>query len=420
MPGSSGGGIARILRGIRPRRAALGAASDSRLPWRELPRTPGQPRQIEVVLPQPQIGKVRSLQIFAGVAAKWDSAWTLPRIVLAGGWFNGGRWNISVDAPLVWNELRTNGLRLTEVDVNTPKVRRLSFSQYLADAALSLDISYPLPRHSARSLQRLTTDGNDWQLTCEWLSQSVSGVTNAVRCRVPAGWEILDVRKMSETESSAVVHWNLITEPSGERTLVCDFASPLEARSSQRIRVDAQRPRKLHDRRDAFELPTPLDCLHVDQLLVVTVPGGWKWDAADDAAPAATSMKRFVEPWSSFELWKSGSAKWGEATLLSRSQQNNTPLKPIAAFVVEDLAGGDRAATTESARAPDSARGAASAPRSGDEGTGGLTPNGTRFSGAAQAARSEWSEIVVESREEPDGSRRVGPIQFNYSSGTTL
>ena len=38
--------------------------------------------------------------------------------------------------------------------------------------------------------------------------------------------------------------------------------------------------------------------------------------------------------------------------------------------------------------------------------TGGLTPNGTYFSGAAQAARSQWSESVVESREEPDGSRR--------------
>ena len=40
------------------------------------------------------------------------------------------------------------------------------------------------------------------------------------------------------------------------------------------------------------------------------------------------------------------------------------------------------------------------------ESTIGLTPNGTHFSGAAQAARSQWSEIVVESREEPDGSRR--------------
>ncbi len=37
---------------------------------------------------------------------------------------------------------------------------------------------------------------------------------------------------------------------------------------------------------------------------------------------------------------------------------------------------------------------------------GGRQPNGTDFSGAAQAARSQWSEIVVESREEPDGSRR--------------
>ena len=322
----------------------VGFSGDSRLKWRELPRTPGQPRHVEVILPQPQIGKVRALQILAGSAAKWAPTWTLPRIMLAGGWFNGGRWNVSVDAPLVWNALQTNGLRLTEVDVNTPDVRRLSFSQYLADAALALDVSYPVTRLSAQTLQRLTSDESGWRLTLEWLTQSTSGVSYSTRCRVPAGWEILDVLSISDASSSEVLHWNLITEASGERILVCDFASPLEERSPQRIRVEAQRSRSVKEAHEVFELPTPLECLHSDQLLVVTVPSGWKWDTADDAVPAPVAMKRFADPWSTFELWKDGASKWRENTLLSRSVQNNTPLKPIAAFVLESTDQNERSA----------------------------------------------------------------------------
>lgn len=319
----------------------VGFTGDSRLKWRELPRTPGQPRLIEVVLPQPQIGKVRALQILAGASAKWTPTWTPPRVVLTDGWFNGGRWNVSVDAPLVWNALRTNGLRLTEVDVNTPDVRRLSFSQYLADAALALDVSHPVSRLSAQTLQRLTSNESGWRLTLEWLTQSTSGISYATRCRVPSGWEILDVNSMSDATSSEVMHWDLLTEASGERTLVCDFNSPLEERSSHRIRVEAQRSRNVKEAHEVFELPTPLDCLHSDQLLAVTVPSGWKWDTADDAAPAPATLKRFADSWSSFELWKDGAAKWRENTLLSRSVQNTSPLKPIAAFVLDKAAQGD-------------------------------------------------------------------------------
>ena len=52
----------------------VGFAGDSRLFWRELPRVPGQPRQIEVPLPEPQIGRVRALHLLGGVTAKWQPA----------------------------------------------------------------------------------------------------------------------------------------------------------------------------------------------------------------------------------------------------------------------------------------------------------------------------------------------------------
>ncbi|TXT16895.1 MAG: Uncharacterized protein FD138_4664, partial [Planctomycetota bacterium] len=58
----------------------IGFAGDSRLSWRELPRVPGQARHLEVTLPEPQIGRVRALQLLGGVTAKWEPTLTLPRV----------------------------------------------------------------------------------------------------------------------------------------------------------------------------------------------------------------------------------------------------------------------------------------------------------------------------------------------------
>lgn len=313
---------------------SVGFAGDSRLPWRELPRAPGQARHIEVQLPEPQIGRVRALQILAGTAAKWEPNWALPRIVLDGGWFTSGRWNVSVDAPLIWRSLKPTGLRLSEVDANAPNVRRLSFLQYLADASLAIDISYPEPRVSSRGLQRLTVHDNEWRVTSEWHWQSTSGSTFAARWRVPAGWEIRDVVAMSGAATADVRHWDVVTDPSGERTLVCDFATPLEDRATQRLRVTARRSRSLAADRDVFELPTPLDCRLVDQLLVVTLPTGWQWREADDAVPAPTAIKRLAEPWNTFDLWKTDVGNWGETTLLTRVTHGQEGAASKLEFVV--------------------------------------------------------------------------------------
>ncbi len=314
---------------------SVGFAGDVRLPWRDLPRVPGQARQIEVNLPEPQLGRLRTLQVLAGTVAKWEASLSLPRLMLSGGWFVGGRWNVAVDTPLVWRAMRPVGLRLTEVDANSPNVRRLSFLQYLADASLAMDVSYPEPRLSARCLQVLHAQDNEWRISGEWHWQSSSGVTFATRSRVPPGWEILDVQSLAETMPGEVRHWDVVTEASGERVLICEFSRPLEGRSTQRLRIEARRPRSLTAERESFEGLMPLDCRHVDELLAVTIPAGWRWDSPDEAVPAPTSLKPLAELWQGFDLWKSESARWSAATLLRRTTQVNTPLRPTAAFARE-------------------------------------------------------------------------------------
>ena len=309
-------------------------AGDSRLSWRELPRVPGQPRQIEVALPEPQIGRVRALHLLGGVAAKWQPAFTLPRITLANGWFTSGRWNVSIDAPLVWRALRPVGLRLTEVNATSPTVRRLSFTQYLADAALGIDISSPAARLSSHGLQRLTARETTWRLTCEWLWQSSTGVAFGARCRIPAGWEVLDAQSLPETAASEVRHWDVVKDSAGEQLLVIDFVTPLEGQATHRIQVVARRVRSRTDLRDAFELPTPLDCRHAEELLAVQIPAGWRWDVpSSEAVPAPTAVKRLGSPWLDFEIWKEDSPLWTATTLLQRTTQLDTPLRPFVAFI---------------------------------------------------------------------------------------
>ncbi len=312
----------------------IGFAGDSRLNWRELPRVAGQPRQVEVSLPEPQIGRVRALQLLGGATAKWEPSFSLPRITLVNGWFTSGRWNVSVDMPLVWRDWRPQGLRLTEVNATSPTSRRLSFTQFLADATLGLDISIPEARLTSHGLQRLTARETTWRLTSEWLWQSNSGVAFAARCRVPLGWEILDVLSLPESADSQVRHWDVVKDASGEQTLMVDFATPLEGPTTHRVHVVARRPRELAAERDSFELPTPLDCRHSEQLLIVQSPAGWRWDgSAAEAVSAVTASKRLGSPWLDFELWKEDAPRWTATTLLSRATQIDAPLRPIAAFV---------------------------------------------------------------------------------------
>ncbi len=312
----------------------IGFAGDTRLNWRELPRVAGQPRQVEVSLPEPQIGRVRALQLLGGATAKWEPSFSLPRITLANGWFTSGRWNVSVETPLVWRGWRPLGLRLTEVNATSPTSRRLSFTQFLADASLGLDISIPEARLTSHGLQRLTARETTWRLTSEWLWQSNSGMAFAVRCRVPLGWEVLDVLSLPESTDSQVRHWDVVKDASGEQSLVIDFATPLEGQATHRVHVVARRPRTLAAERDSFELPTPLDCRHSEQLLIVASPIGWRWDgSAAEAIPATIAGKRLGSPWLDFELWKEDAPNWNAKTLLSRATQIDTPLRPIAAFV---------------------------------------------------------------------------------------
>ena len=315
---------------------SIGFAGDSRLPWRELPRVPGQPRHLEVTLPEPQIGRVRALQLLGGLAAKWVPTLTLPRVTLANGWFTGGRWNVSVDVPLVWRALHPVGLRLTEINAASPTTRRLAFTQYLADAALGIDISSPEARLTSHGLQRLSVRETTWRLTSEWRWQSGTGVAFGARCRVPAGWEVLDVQSLPESAASEVRHWDVVKDAAGEQVLDIDFVTPLEGQAAHRIQVVARRTRGLAPERDSFELLTPLDCRHAEQLLTMQPPPGWRWDMpSSEVVPALTAIKRLGSPWLDFEMWKEDSPHWTASTLLNRSTQIDTPLHPIAAFVAD-------------------------------------------------------------------------------------
>ncbi len=312
----------------------VGFAGDSRLSWRELPRVPGQPRQIEVSLPEPQIGRVRALHLLGGVAAKWQPALTLPRVTLANGWFTSGVWNVSVDAPLIWRALRPVGLRLIEVNATSPTTRRLAFTQFLADAALGIDLSSPEAQLTSHGLQRLNARETTWRLTSEWLWQSNTGVAFGTRCRVPVGWEVLDVQSLPESAASEVRHWDVVKDAAGEQMLVIDFVTPLEGPAQHRIQVVARRARALVAERDSFELPTPLDCRHAEQLLIVQPPAGWRWDMPNtEAVPAPAASKRLGSPWLDFELWKEDAPLWTANTLLNRTMQLNSPLRLIAAFI---------------------------------------------------------------------------------------
>ena len=169
------------------------------------------------------------------------------------------------------------------------------------------------------------------------------------RCRVPAGWEVLDVQSLPESAASEVRHWDVVKDAAGELVLGIDFVTPLEEQATHRIQVVARRVRGLATERDSFELPTPLDCRHAEQLLIVQPPVGWRWDVASvEVVPAPTAIKRLGSPWLDFEMWKEDSPFWTATTLLNRSTQIDTPLHPLAVFVPDTTLPANPAASARS------------------------------------------------------------------------
>jgi hypothetical protein len=315
---------------------SVGFAGDTRLKWTELPRVSGRQRLIEVTLPEPQIGRLRSLQLLAGVGAKRAALAQLPGISLPNGWFTSGRWNVSIETPLVWRALQPTGLRLTGIDASAQNLRRLSFTQFQPEASLELDVSAPETLLTSHGLQRLTATESAWRLNCEWLWQANSGVAFSARCRIPSGWEVLDVQSLPETSPPLVRHWDVVKESPDHQLLVVDFARALESNAAYRVSMIARRLRETQSDRDSFELPTTLDCRHSDLTLIVQSPTGWKWDSfSADTVPGDVAVRQTGSPWTEFELWKSDVPHWTSSTLISRFYQIDAPLRPLATFVAE-------------------------------------------------------------------------------------
>lgn len=311
---------------------SVGFAAESRLNWHELPRAPGQGRQIEVQLPEPQIGKIRTIQLLAGAAAKWEPTWSIPRIQLLGGWFAGGRWNVSIDSPLIWRTMQTNGLRLASVTAGVAEARRLSFMQYLAEASLVLDIAHPASRLAVSGLQNLSLVNNEWQMQTEWHWRARAGSTFFVRCQVPADWEVLDVESASEMAGAGVKHWDVVAEKSGDRILEIEFVQPLSRGTPQNVRMTARRARSVANEREEFELPTPLDTQNLDQLLAISLPTGWQWDSDEPGLSIKAAANQTSALWTSFELWKRLASAWNDTTLLVPMKSLDPKWKPVAAL----------------------------------------------------------------------------------------
>jgi hypothetical protein len=232
------------------------------LPW-QTTSVDGRQRLL-VQLPDPLLGVGRSLRLRGVAPLKTDSDWKLPNVSIAGAALEAGQVTLQLTPPLQLQDLSCAGYRQIGVETNAARDDVLTFKQFRTDGVLSVKLGKPQPRILARVLTDLQAQTAEWTCLTQLQLMGAEGAKFAVECRIPTGWEVIDVRD----PQSAKLDWSINTSPDGHRLLSLQFLEALTPEKPRLIEIDARRGATSGDQM----IPIPaFEPLAVDDLSMLVV-----------------------------------------------------------------------------------------------------------------------------------------------------
>lgn len=286
------------------------------LPW-QATSVDGRQRLL-VQLPDALLGTGRVLRLSGVAPLKTDVDWKLPNVAVAGGALVEGQAVLQLTPPLQLQDLSSAGFRQTGVETTPTRDDLLTFKQFRADGVLTVKLGKPRPRILARVLSDLQTKSPDWTCYTQLQLSVAEGAAFSVDCRIPAGWDVIDVRDPAAPK----LEWNITTTPEGQRLLSLQFLEALTADRPRSIEIDARRSAATGDQ--IFAVPA-FEPLHVDDLgMLVSV------SSAPDVRPVLESGTSFepCEPadldpeWLNSKFWRPSLTERSPAPLLLRLNGN--------------------------------------------------------------------------------------------------
>ncbi|MES2794166.1 MAG: hypothetical protein V4719_31420 [Planctomycetota bacterium] len=286
------------------------------LPW-QTTAVDGRQRLL-VQLPDALLGAGRVLKLSGVSPLKTDVDWKLPNVVVAGSALVEGQTVLQLTPPLQLQDLSTTGFRQIGAETTPSRDDVLTFKQFRADGVLSVKLGKPRPRILARVLSDLQTKSPDWTCATQLQLTGAEGSAFSVECRIPAGWDVIDVRDPNAPK----LEWNIAITPEGQRLLTLQFLEALTPDKPRTIEIDARRSAATGDQ--IFAVPA-FEPLNVDDLRMLVAV-----NSATDVRPVLESGTSFepCEPsdldaeWLDTKFWKTPLTERSPAPLLLRLNGN--------------------------------------------------------------------------------------------------
>jgi hypothetical protein len=199
-------------------------------------------QQIDVALPEPLVGKGRSIVVEASTVSRTNEMWSLPRIDVAGAVRRDGQVELTIANPLkllqFGGETALAQLEAPSYAADGEETFRLRDADH--ERPIQIEVGEPTPTLTASMLQRLDLLRDQCVLGCDVVCAASGGSTFSVDCELPDGWDITNVQAVGDV--SRIIHWASRTDAAHKRRVKIDFFRAVTEREPQRFRIEAARP----------------------------------------------------------------------------------------------------------------------------------------------------------------------------------
>ncbi len=302
---------------------AVTYGGDANLGWQVRPR--GNRQQVVIQLPDPLLGESRPIRIQGLARVQSGRAWKLPQITCPGASLLRGEVYLTVEAPLELGTYDARGYRQTAISVKPDQRETLTFSQLAADAEFTAYLGTPPFSMSAEVVNLLTTETEEWQMRSEVAWNCQAGSRFVASCEVLPGWEILDVRRVSESALPVISDWRLSQNGKAQR-LTIEFLEALTPMQAKRVQILARRLPMSPGQSLSLSCVKPLSCRSVEQFLSASLPKGSVLSAEDSAEivrKATGKVPEFVQNSGLFSQIKPADGRKHETSFYAASADSD-------------------------------------------------------------------------------------------------
>jgi len=225
-----------------PRSLRVETITSADVPLAFQSHTSNDVEQIDVALPEPLVGKGRTVMVEASAASRTHQMWRLPRIDVRGAVCRDGQVELTVATPLkllrFGGETASAQLEAPSYAADGEETFKLRDANH--DRPILIEVGEPAPTLAASMLGRLDLRRDQCVLRGDVVCTASGGSTFSIECELPEIWDVTNVQAVGDV--SRIIYWSSHPAAAQKKRVKIDFFRAITEREPQRFRIEAARP----------------------------------------------------------------------------------------------------------------------------------------------------------------------------------